>query len=389
MSIGSFLSKSKHSLVQSIQSKGKQPAHFVIGNESADLDSIICALVYGYIQSSTPQARQANRYVIPITNIPSGELRLRSELQAVLQHANVTPSDLITLDDLADVDQIPPQETEWTLVDHNAFHGDLGKRYSHRTTGVIDHHTDEGMVPKDGEPRVIAKTGSCCSHVVEYCKDAWDKLSASESAPEQDSQLAKLALGPILIDTVNLLAKDKTTDYDKNAIAYLESKISTDYDRDSFFKEIHDAKSDLDDLSVEEILRKDYKEWKEGDLAVGISSMVRSISYLKSRSKDLVPELANYAKSREVQLYAVMTAHNDTDQFERELLLMALDDGESAKIAEKFAENNKERFQLKEDKELHASTGGWFKLWTQKDLTSSRKQVAPAIRDAMKRTAKM
>ena len=103
MSIHTFLSKARHSLAQSLRSKGDQRASFVIGNESADLDSITSALVYGYLQSSTPEARKKDEYIIPVTNIPSSEVRLRPELTALLRHADLKPADLITLYDLENI----------------------------------------------------------------------------------------------------------------------------------------------------------------------------------------------------------------------------------------------------------------------------------------------
>ena len=393
MSIGSFLSKAKQSLQQSIQSTSNHRVSFVIGNESADLDSITCALVYGYIQSNTSDAREKGKYVIPITNIPSSELRLRPELKALLQHVHLKPSDLITLDDLGEDlhAKLPKDSTDWTLVDHNVFQGDLGNQYGERVNGVIDHHADEGRLSQIGELRVINKTGSCCSHVVEYCRQAWDEMS--KTALEIDVHLAKIALGAILIDTVNLKAEDKVTAHDRTAVEFLESKIAAaptpdfEYDRDTFFEEINDAKSNLDDLSLEEILRKDYKKWTEGDFVLGVSACVRSISYIKAKSKygDLVPELIKFAKNQGDQLFAVMTAHNDNGQFERQLLLLTLKEGQPTKVAEKFVESNEEEIELQESNEgLDASKATWYRSWEQKNLTASRKQIAPMIREAMK-----
>lgn len=386
-----FLSGAKQHLNQCLHSKGEKPVSFVIGNESADLDSVTCALVYGYIQSSARNARDTDKYVVPVTNIPSGELRLRPELKALLKHADLDPTDLITLDNMENLpNRLLLEDTEWTLVDHNVFQGNLGRHYSGQVTGVIDHHTDEGQIPKEAKPRVIEKTGSCISHVVEYCREAWDTMSSSTSST-LDAQIAKLALGPILIDTVNLKATDKVTDHDRNAVKFLESKISASstvgptFSRDSFFEEINNAKSDIDDLSLEEILRKDYKQWSEGDLNLGIACVVRPIQYLKSKTEDLVPALANFAKACGVQLFAVMTAHNDSGKFERQLLLLTLEDGEPTNAADKFVKTSIEELQLEEqDEKFSASHVNWLRLWEQKNLTASRKQVAPLLRELMK-----
>ncbi|KAK3704626.1 Exopolyphosphatase [Vermiconidia calcicola] len=414
MTISAFLSKAKQSLSQSLKSKGEHPASFVIGNESADLDSITCALVYVYIHSSTPEARKAEKCMIPVSNIPSSELRLRPELTALLKHAGLKPTDLVTLDDLGKIqDVLPPNTTDWTLVDHNVLQGTLGEHYSDRIVGVIDHHDDEGKVSKDAKPRIIEKTGSCNSHVVNYCRESWDSISSMASTTGAahgqgdgalddaaytstwDAQVATLALGSILIDTINMEAEHKVTDHDRKAVKYLEAKINASaklgpkYDRNAFFAEISDAKSDLSDVNLEEILRKDYKQWDDGGLALGISSVVQPIEYLLTNKLDslanFVPALLNYAKGRKLDLFAVMTAHNASDTFERQLLLLTVEEGKAVEVAEKFANENSKELQLEEsDVEIDGSKAVWMKTWEQKDLAASRKKVAPLLREAMK-----
>lgn len=410
ITLRAFLSEAKQSLSRSLQSKGEQSASFVIGNESADLDSIICALVYGYIQSSTPVARTKNKSLVPVTNIPSSELRLRPELRALLIHADLEPSELINLDDLGKIeDVLPAENTDWTLVDHNPLQGPLGKHYSSRVVGVIDHHEDEGKVRSDAKPRIIEKTGSCNSHVVNYFRDTWDFISSSEvdvdvtqgqddaavddtpSTSTLDAQVAKLALGTILIDTVNLTAGSKVTEHDHEAVEYLEGKINASpkvgptYDRNTFYKEINDAKSNMEALNLEEILRKDYKQWAEGDLVLGISSVVQPISYLEKKSENLVPELLIFAQGRGVDLYAVMTAHNASGRFERQLLLLPVKDGKAVEVAEKFVKMCSDELQLESSEiKVEDSNAQWLRMWQQKNLTASRKKVGPLLREAMR-----
>lgn len=87
-SVKTFLSQAKRQLQQA--SKSDATTAFVVGNESADLDSIASALVYGYIQSSHPEARRSNKVTIPLTNIPARDLALRPELTTLLINNNKT-----------------------------------------------------------------------------------------------------------------------------------------------------------------------------------------------------------------------------------------------------------------------------------------------------------
>lgn len=406
LSIRAYLAAAKRYLQKSL--KEKSHVSFVIGNESADLDSITCALVYSYILSEKVEAKKSGKYVIPVTNIPASELRLRPELKALLKHADIKPQELITLDDLGE-EPLPKDKTEWTLVDHNALQGKLGELYHARVIGAIDHHVDEGTVSKDAEPRVITKAGSCNSLMINYIRDTWQKISDSAMTvgaahPQNnetlvddfaytstwDAQAAKLALGAILIDTVNLKAEHKVTEHDKKAVRFLEAKINIsklgkDYDRDRFFNEINEAKNDLDDLTIQEILRKDYKQWSEGDLTLGISSSVKSVEYLADKEEDFEGNLKKYAKSRNLQLFAVGSSFSDGGDFKRELLLMAFND-KAKEAAEKFVKLGKDELQLvdaknsplKDDKEVM-----FQQFWDQKNLDASRKRVAPLLREAM------
>lgn len=411
MSMRAFLSRARKTLASALASKGSPPTSFVIGNESADLDSITCALVYAYIQSSLAVSRKNDKYWIPITNIPRQDLSLRPELTALLRHADLKPKDLITLDDINSITEtLPVETTDWTLVDHNVLQGELGKVFSGQVTGVIDHHEDEGAVPKNTVPRVTEKSGSCNSLVVNHCRPLWDEVSGMAStvgaalgqndiiiddfayASTWDAQVAKLALGSIFIDTMKLKSEDKTTEHDHKAVHYLEAKIgishkiSPTYDRVTFFNEINDAKSDLDDLSLVDVLRKDYKQWTEGDLNLGIASCVRSIKYIGKKAHSFTTEVVDFARSRKLDLFAVGTSHSDDGSFKRQLLLIAVKDGKPVEVANKFERDCSKELQLQPNEADITSIDGsppWLRFWEQKNLAASRKQVAPLLRKCM------
>ncbi|KAI7007161.1 hypothetical protein D0869_14191 [Hortaea werneckii] len=410
MSVRTFLVKAKQNLQQTLKNNGE--ASFVIGNESADLDSITSAIVYGYIQTSTLESMRAQKFYIPVTNIPASDLSLRPELTALLKHAAISPSDLITLDDLESI-PLNLSKSSWTLVDHNALQGALGQHYRASVTGCIDHHDDEHHVPSTAEPRLITKSGSCSSLVANHCRDVWDVVASSSSAigaalgqssdgltddaaftTTWDAQLAKLGLGSVLIDTVNMTAEHKVTEHDKKAVRYLEARINASprvgkgYDRDRFFTEINDAKSDVDSLSVRDVLRKDYKQWSEGGIELGVTSVVKPIAWLEKKAeKGVVDESVKFAKSRGLKLFAIMTAFtNESGEFARQLLLIALEGGKVKEAAERFSKQCTEELKLQNDSVQLASRDGvaWIQCWEQKNLAASRKRVAPLLREAMR-----
>ncbi|KAG9657081.1 DHH phosphoesterase, partial [Aureobasidium melanogenum] len=418
-SLGAFLRQAKSSLKKAIDQKEK--VTLVIGNESADLDSITSSILYAYIKSITHSTKSPATLHIPLLNIPKVDINLRPELLALLPHANIQQDHLITLDDLPDLANIKetlvPESTRWILVDHNALQGKLGAIYADRVVGVIDHHADEGKVPKDtgDEPRIITTSGSCTSLIVNHCREAWDSLSSGTSSTGAaqaqgdtlmedeavsslwDAQVAQLALASVVIDTMNLEDEHKTTQHDKDAVKYLEAKINqcakigAQFDRSAFFKEINDAKKDLNSLSVEEILRKDYKQWTENGLNLGTSAVVQPISFLKSKINEdknddsflpLLHTAKKFAQERDLCIFSIMTAYEAEDgNFAREVAVLAVD--ERGFIAcKKFADSSSQKLQLDEE-DADQSGEHWFHIWKQGNLSASRKQVAPLLREAM------
>lgn len=410
MPVRTFLAAAKRQLQDSI--KNQTYTSFVIGNESADLDSITSALVYGYIQSSKIEAKRTGRLIIPIANLPASDLPLRTELTALLKYAGIKPSDLITLDDLG-VNPLPLDKTDWVLVDHNALQGQLGEQYRSRVVGVIDHHEDDQAVPKDAALRIIEKCGSCNSLVTNSQRETWQSLGSMVStsvvglaqddiliddfayASTWDGQVAKLSLGAILIDTGNMEIDSKVTDHDRKAVRYLEAKINVspklgkDYDRGRFFTEIHDAKMDIDSLSLDDILRKDYKEWKEGDLTLGMSSVVQSYAYLQGRKEDLQAALKSFAQKKSLNIYVITTSGTeDSGHFYKEILLTAMGGEKATRAVDRFVEIAKDDLKLEDRIGVQWSTPSdsdisFQHLWNQGNVKASRKQVAPFLRKAM------
>lgn len=336
---------------------------------------------------------KANTLYIPLSNLPRADLQLRPELLPVLRYAGLKPGDLITLSDLPPIARpLKANSTRWLLVDHNSLQRDLGKLYSSRVVGCIDHHDEEGKVPLDcgDEPRIIKKSGSCASLVVEHCRRAWDAEQKRHALDHVG--LARLALAPILIDTTNLTAESKTTQADIDAVRYLESWIGTSpetsFTSKDYFEEIQHAKEDIGGLSLPDILRKDYKEWTEGSFELGISCVVQNIHFLvdKAGSKEAFFEgLESFAMERNLSVFSIMTTSNTNNEFQRELLLWA--DEKGMKFAEKFVQSADETLGLVEFEDALFHLVGntrWRRCWRQTEVQNSRKQVAPLMRAALR-----
>ncbi|KAI7974695.1 hypothetical protein EIK77_003843 [Talaromyces pinophilus] len=469
---------------------------YVLGNQSADLDSIISAILYSYFFSRSGDS--GKRGYVPLVNlpdVPSGpELRrLRPEFACALELSVSSSSTtlsmqnnkpgkekdgedrivkllrehIITVSDLReglspspDVDQEEMKtkklELDCVMVDWNnlphksrpdgkeegkgSIDG-LSDLVTFTVNGCIDHRPDEGFVPPlerlpQGNPRVIISgPGSCTSLIVREIRERglWPSSTSSmtegqgqqqlnDGAGEEgkwEAQLAKLALASILIDTTNLTAEGKVTDVDRDAVSFLTERISSfsaggavEWDRTAYFEQIQYAKAhSLDWLTVDEILGRDYKDWTESSPSsgekrvVGIASVVRPLKWIvdKARNKDddstniggdelklFLDKLMKFALERRLDVVSVMTAFGSEDgdgegQFSRELLVWGLKDAYNDTLAN-FAETSKEQLGLQKWNDFpiegsHEYTGGLY-IWQQGNVSQSRKQVAPLLRQA-------
>ncbi|KAL8727571.1 MAG: hypothetical protein Q9166_005977 [cf. Caloplaca sp. 2 TL-2023] len=428
ISLRAFLSHAKNSFSAAIESS--QKVTIVVGNESADLDSLTSSVLYAYIRSLAPPPSISTPLYVPLLNIPAADISLRPEFEAVFRHANIDASLMVTLDDLSAENKkdLKPENVKIVLVDHNNLQGELGKRYGTRVWGVVDHHDDEGTVPHitDSEPRVIEKCGSCTALIVRTLRSSWESSTdgsslVSGAAHAQgdsltndaslvrtwDAQVAKMALASILVDTVNLTAEAKVKRADTEAVKYLEAKIklspqhATQWDRTNFYEEINAAKGDIDGLNFEDILRKDYKQWTENGRNLGVASAVKPLEFIvekailnpsEDKEDQFVTAIGDFMAARDLTIFAIMTTYTSpSGEFQRELYVQALSAGHAS--ANAFAQQAKEGLQL-EDHSIPAlsgkpgamqpsSEGPWRKIWLQKDVSKSRKQVAPLLRKSM------
>ncbi|KAJ2867905.1 Exopolyphosphatase [Coemansia erecta] len=277
----------------------------VLGNESADLDSMVSSLTLAYALS----AQQQSNTVVPIMNANRADMTLRQDCQALLQTTLVAEGgkgidDLTFIDDI-DLKEVVDKYTDrdnsldvW-LVDHNAP-ASRQAFLDPYVRGIVDHHLDEGRC-QGAEWREIETIGSCTTLVAA-------KIRALDNPI--DSALAKLLLAPILLDTANLnpeslraTAKDKEcynwlvplinwttpglaaaekngSDVDEVSGAQEQLQVSSTQE---LYKALDKLKGSVKHLSSADLLRKDYKQWQVTDgvgkvWTVGISSVAYRIT---------------------------------------------------------------------------------------------------------------
>ncbi|KAK6514023.1 Exopolyphosphatase, variant 2 [Arthrobotrys conoides] len=289
-----------------------------------------------------------------------------------------------TLSDLPS--NMDPSKTSITLVDHNILQPPLAPQFSNCIDSVIDHHVDENEY-KRALPRIIIPAGSCTSlvanHFRTHYETHWNNLPASIH-----SEIARLALAPILVDTANLKAESKVTSIDIVQVTELLERAGEGFDSNAFYNELQAAKGDISGLSIDGLLRKDYKQWTEKNgVVLGISAVTRSLSWVVEKAGGIEAfsaELENYAKDRGVDIAIVMTTDHSKG-FRRDLLIWGANDRTKG-FAQSFEDSANEKFKLErwpnEKDGVTASIAiEGMKAWTQASLDLSRKQVAPILRE--------
>jgi exopolyphosphatase len=323
-------------------------------------------------------------------------------------------------------------KTSVTLVDHNALSipipdvspSEISSHFN--ITGCIDHHIDEDCVPRNVSPRIITTgIGSCTSLVVQYLRKEGFWRDLIDQGRENDGgwlvtlELATFSLASILIDTANLTAEGKVSETDREVVSFLEEIINTTmnsklsatqeeqqghWNRSAFYEEISKSKaSSLDLLTLPEIFDRDYKAWSEKtrssstELNLGIASVVKRTSWLIEKTKsssaeNFVAAMRNFGKEQtpKLDLFAVMTTGTNRDgDFQRELLVLCTGEGEeSRKMVKKIEEMGREELGLSEWNEdeglVNLLKREHGKIWWQRDVSKSRKQVGPLLREAMR-----
>ncbi|KAJ2357754.1 Exopolyphosphatase [Coemansia sp. RSA 2618] len=302
----------------------------VLGNESADLDSMVSSLALAFALWTPQQAVPP----IPVINTNRTDMALRPEcallLETTLQQAGGRGvADLTFIDDfdlLRVVQQGGGGGLDVWLADHNAP-SSRQHVLEPFVRGIVDHHADEGRC-MGATTRQIEPVGSCATLVAARLRELSDRVASPE--------LAKLLIAPILVDTSDLSpAARRATDKDVAMVSWLVPQVewvhpaaitgSADNDDDEpvsldvsstreLYKTLDRLKGNVSHLPARDLLRKDYKQWtvSSGDAhpwAVGISSVsYRLRKWVKRDTRAGIERaLGEWVSAQQLDVALVMT----------------------------------------------------------------------------------
>ncbi|POR03629.1 hypothetical protein AU468_05120 [Alkalispirochaeta sphaeroplastigenens] len=346
-------------------SSGREPLHCVLGNEAADLDSMVSALVYAFFRSG-PEEKDL---CVPVINIPRGDYKLRTEAVFLMRQAGVDPGLLSFIDEIDLAGLHRAGRLELTLVDHNRLAGHQSE-LAEAVRGVVDHHADEGLF-QDAPVRLIEPTGSASTLV------AREIVGAAPELLEQD--VARLLAGTILLDTVNLdPAAQRTTPDDQAMVDLLIPRAGEG--QDELFQVLQREKFNVSDLETRDLLRKDYKEWQIGKERIGISSVLLPLKDWASRDSDLVQGLEAYRSARGLDMLLVMIAYTAPD-FTRELLLLVPREAALQELEELLNEKGLDLADITPEELKASPLAPGLRCFSQGNLGISRKKLQPLLQE--------
>ncbi len=357
MYLKSFLSQAKLNL------QNNNINHIVVGNESADLDSIISAqlLALAYTKKGVDN-------VIPLININKQDYKLRTESYGLLKRYNIDENDLIFINDIPEELISNPKDIKITVVDHNKLPDNL-RNWDNSVVAIFDHHQDVNEY-KNANPRIFSTCGSCSTLIAQYILENIPQLFAD------NKDLAILNISPILVDTINLDPEQKrVTGLDIEISEKLKKYI--DIDIQKLYNDLQYMKSDVSALNTTDLLRKDYKQWTS-KITYGMSSVPIPIEEWLKKDNNITLSTDKYIDDKGLELLIIMTAFVNNNGFNRELIVTGKNATQVNDIC-KFL--NDKDLQLEPYPVEIQKNNYETKTFVQKNLALSRKKVQPLIEE--------
>lgn len=292
-SISSFLAETREKM-DDLKNSETAPAeliHVVLGNQSGDMDSIVSAITFSYVNRT--------KGYIPVINIMREDLILRGDVLYVFERLNIDPDTLLYQEDLQFLLKLAEKgKVRITLVDHNHLAPDQ-EAFENYVELIVDHHKDEEVLyPLLREKeKVIAAVASNSTLIGELIL-----LGApQESSPE----VAYLLLSAILLDTRNLTNTLIMTERDIEIATQLKEKAEGYYD-ETLFDTLTHYRYEVEHLSPDLLLKKDYKFYKEGKLLYGIAAIPKGVDWTAANRSKWQESFSHAFKKQNLHLYSAL-----------------------------------------------------------------------------------
>jgi manganese-dependent inorganic pyrophosphatase len=189
---------------------------------------------------------------------------------------------------------VRPRPRRVLLVDHAEQAQSVPGIEEAEIVEILDHHHIGSIETRVPVRATFDPVGSTATLVVE-------RFRAEGREPR--AATAGMLLAAILSDTV-ILSSPTTTDRDRRVVSYLEELLQLD--AREFGMEMFEYSSDVSDLSGEEIVARDAKEYEVGGRTVSIAQVETVGKTLSDRESELRDALETARRTEGHDLAALM-----------------------------------------------------------------------------------
>jgi manganese-dependent inorganic pyrophosphatase len=238
---------------------------------------------------------------------------------------------------------VRPRPRRVLLVDHAEQAQSVPGIETAEIVEIVDHHHIGSIETRVPVRATFDPVGSTATLVVERFR---------QNGMEPSRESATVLLGAVLSDTV-ILNSPTTTDRDRAVVEYLEQRL--DIDAKQFGREMFEAGSDVSELTGDDIVCRDAKEYEVANGTIAIAQIETVSHELNEREGELKEAAERAREKNNHELYAVMVT-NIMDKGTR--LIIA---GDTAAAARAFGSDAQD---------------GIVDL---PDVMSRKKQVAPVL----------
>ncbi len=218
----------------------------------------------------------------------------QSVMEVHYRAAVAVDDDKVPLGIVTRTDLLNPEPRQVLLVDHAERGQSVSGVEQAEIVEILDHHNVGNIETSTPIPATFDPVGSTATLILERYK-------ASGLKPTEPT--AKMLLAAVLSDTV-IFNSPTTTERDREVVSYLENLLDLDAKR--FGMEMFEASSDVSDLSAQEIIMRDQKEYGVSGGATSVSQIETVGTGLLERKSELLDALEELRQKNGYLLAALM-----------------------------------------------------------------------------------
>ena len=191
-------------------------------------------------------------------------------------------------------DLLNPEPRKIALVDHAEVGQSVAGVEKAQVVEILDHHHLGDIETNTPIPATFDPVGSTATLIIE-------RYRANGVEPEDST--ARMLLAAILSDTV-ILNSPTTTDRDHEVVKYLEELLGLD--AEEFGMEMFEVSSDVSDLSAEEIVDRDAKEYAASSGDKMSISQVETVGAALLERRDEIVEALDEKRTQNGYLFTAL-----------------------------------------------------------------------------------